>query len=205
MSYWCWQLYVVVKERERAVLKCFWSSLIPQFWSSVLLMALLSNVTFCLMSFSDSYHFTGCYYAKNIHREAKVVADILDIPVAIFGGKKDDMVAEKIRKLPSYMVSAFEFRLDLTSNVHFCSLCLVQHWYNSALEQWVKISFLTLWRTSDTLRPTVRDKRPVFGFDRFLTPVKTIAVLVNFKYLLLLFWIDPYRARKMSITITLTS
>ena len=131
MSYWCWQLYVVVKERERAVLKCFWSSLIPQFWSSVLLMALLSNVTFCLMSFSDSYHFTGCYYAKNIHREAKVVADILEIPVAIFGGKKDDMVAEKIRKLPSYMVSAFEFRLAL---LQMCTSvpCV---WFSTAITQ----------------------------------------------------------------------
>ena len=54
-------------------------------------MALLSNVTFYLMSFSDSYHFKGCYYAKNIHREAKVVAEILEIPVAIFGGKKEKM------------------------------------------------------------------------------------------------------------------
>ena len=92
-------------------------------------MAFLSNMTFCLMSFSDSYHFTGCYYAKNIHREAKVVADILEIPVAIFGGKKkDNMVVEKIRKLPSYMVSAFEFRL----NVHFCSLCV---WSSTAITQ----------------------------------------------------------------------
>lgn len=54
------------------------------------------------------------------------------------------------------------------------------------------------------MRPNVRDKRLVFGFDRFLTPVKNIAVLVNFKYLLLLFWIDPYRARRMSIAITVT-
>lgn len=83
-------------------------------------------------------------------------------------------------------------------------VCLVQHCYNSALEQWVQISFLTLWRASDTLRPNVRDKRLVFGIDRFLTPVKNIAVLVNFKYLLLLFWIDPYRARRMSIAITVT-